>query len=88
MVEAFERRWAELDGEEVLASVQKLSLAAGRGATCEFTSAGRSVTEQYVQHIERGLQNPILEVLARLARALGITLPELVGVENGDGDSR
>lgn len=57
-----------------------------RGRTQALLASEAGLTEQYVQRVESGLQNPSLKVLARLARALGVALPEVVRVEESRGD--
>ena len=51
-----------------------------RGRTQAQLASAAGLTEQYVHRIESGFQNPSLKVLARLARALDVSLPEVVRI--------
>ena len=51
-----------------------------RGRTQAQLASDAGLTEQYVHRIESGLQNPSLKVLARLACALDVALPEVVRI--------
>lgn len=50
-----------------------------RGWTQAALAARAEVAVQHLQRIEAGRQNPTLHVMARLASALGVTLPALLG---------
>ena len=55
-----------------------------RGQSQAQLGAAAGITEQYVQRVESGRQNPSVKVLAQVARALGISLSGLVAVEQAD----
>ncbi|MBI5821852.1 MAG: helix-turn-helix transcriptional regulator [Verrucomicrobia bacterium] len=49
-----------------------------RGLTQEKLAERASLDPTYISGIERGLRNPGIKNVARLAKALGITTPKLV----------
>ena len=73
------------DGVDVDAMPEKVGqriamLRHERGRTQAQLASAAGLTEQYVHRIESGFQNPSLKVLARLARALDVSLPEVVRI--------
>lgn len=52
-----------------------------RGWTQARLANDAQVTEQYVQRVESGRQNPSIRVVGQIARALGVTLSELVRLD-------
>jgi transcriptional regulator with XRE-family HTH domain len=57
------------------ANVRRLRLA--KGMTQEQLAADAGIDLTYAGGIERGRRNPSLEVLVRIAAALGVDLPDL-----------
>jgi transcriptional regulator with XRE-family HTH domain len=49
-----------------------------RGMTQSDLADAAGISTQHLSHIERGLRNPSVEVAARIARALGVALSELI----------
>lgn len=58
------------------ANVRRLRLA--KGLTQEQLAADAGIDLTYAGGIERGRRNPSLDVLARVAAALGAELPDLL----------
>ncbi len=58
-----------------------------RGRTQAQLASAAGLTEQYVHRVESGRQNPSLKVLARLAHALDVSLPEVVRIGETPGNS-
>jgi len=56
-------------------------LRGGRGLTLEALAERSGVSRAMISKLERGEKNPTLVVAAKLAEGLGVTLSQLVGVE-------
>ena len=66
-----------LDGRaRVARNVRRLGVAAGLSREVLAVDAGLDRT--YVSRIERNLENPTVDTLDRIARALGVDLMEIV----------
>jgi transcriptional regulator with XRE-family HTH domain len=52
-----------------------------RGWTLEMLAGGSGVSRAMISKLERGEKNPTLVVAAKLAEGLGISLAQLVGIE-------
>jgi transcriptional regulator with XRE-family HTH domain len=65
-------------------AITQFRLAAGRSK--RWLAAQIDVDRSYVTHLEAGRRTPSLQVLARIALALGVTTQDLVrSAEAGDG---
>ncbi|RUR01988.1 XRE family transcriptional regulator [Labedella endophytica] len=65
--------WREALGERLRAH------RAERAETLGETAGRAGVSPQYLSEMERGLKEPSSEMIAAVAGALGLTLPDLVG---------
>lgn len=63
-------------------------LRADRGLSQEQLAFAAEISTPYVSDVENGKRSPGLDVLARLARALGVTLSELFENVDVGEDSR
>src|ERR687895_1616858 len=60
-------------------------LRRGRGLTLEELAERSGVSRAMISKLERGEKNPTLVVAAKLAEGFGVTLSQLVGVEERRG---
>lgn len=71
--------------ENLAASIKGLRQA--KGLSQESLALSANVDRTYVSQIERGVGNPSLLILSRLAQVLQVRLPSLLnGVKAGDGE--
>lgn len=71
--DAPEPLWREALGERLRAHRRD------RGTTLAQTADRAGVSPQYLSEMERGLKEPSSEMIAAVAGALGLSLPDLVG---------
>src|SRR5918992_5565509 len=60
-------------------------LRRGRGLTLEDLAERAGVSRAMISKVERGEKNPTLVVAAKVAEGLGVTISELLGVEERRG---
>ena len=62
-------------------NVQRLRLA--RGLSQEDLADEAEVHRTYVSQVERGLRNPTITIIAKLAKGLGVTIQDLFASPSG-----
>lgn len=59
-----------------------------RRLTQEALAEKANLHPKYVSSLERGKENPTLDVFLKLSNALGVELPELFSIEQEEADPR
>ena len=70
-----------MDRKHVAANLRRLRVA--RGVSQEALAADAEIDRTYVGRLERGLTNPSVGVLEKLAKALAVPIVEFFVVPNG-----